>query len=1073
MLDRFLSHTIKIVFLISFFLILFSFSNKTYAATRTWDGGGGVDTNWSNCANWDGPNICPVAGDTAQFNATSTNNSTIDSGFGGSIGVISIATTYSGTITLGETLAVTSTFTQSGGIWDSSNQALSISGVFTLNNAGATFKASSGTTTFAGQFNITAGTFTHNSGIINFTGSNSISCNNTTLNLVTFNNTGTRTVNSDCNLPLGNDPTLGNSANITLNGTLSGTGKITMSTFTLTLNAGAGFSGFNSAALNGLTVQGATIDFSSYSPFSATTFSETSGTITFPSGTTLNATTISGGTFNAPAENLTFNLSLSISGSPIFNANGGTITFAGGGSNSLSCNNVSFNLVVFTNTGTRTVNSDCSLPLGNNPTISNTVTLNGGTLSGTGTLTTTTGTFTIQNGGILSGFSGLVTGGAFTMSATTASTSLDLTSYTTASFGNNFTLNTPTNPFTNTFTAPTGTMSVARNFTINSGTTFTANGGTVNFNGGGGILSCGNVAFNLVTITASFESVSSNCSLPLGNNPTITSIDLFGTLLGSGTINMSASSTLYFESGYVLAGFSGLNIDQLALVNTTADFSALSQITTSYIYFSGVTSMIAPATFTLNTTFAVLILGYSSNTFSFNANGGTFILSPAAGVTSNTFILPAMQFNNLIANSTIDATIRLTGDISVDGTLMFTGTKDHLLKLRSGVNGVQRNINASGSRTLSNLDVKDMNNINSQVMSGDYLIDSGNNTGWIFSASSINLQLDKPGDASYINETHPTFKWKRATSITGKTITGYTLKVDNGDTGNWQISDIPITGSGDINTSKYTAHYDGFTDSDPNNDYIYVYTHDSSAWNSSENNGKLKEGLHRWYVTATDNTGNSVTQTRTVLVDTTAPIISLTKYGSFSLSSQFSSIKISSSQPTLYGTITDSTANKGTRDETVSSGPTSILASLDKQVADGRFINLTTTIVPIYDMFLADTGQKVYSTTYSTQDKYSPFSYTPPYTLTSGTYKVSFSGVDAIGNTGNATTITLVVPSAVPQVADTVPSPPPLSSSDQSSAQFVPTVSQISTVPSPTLVLKPTESSSTTASKHCIFGVCF
>src|SRR6185369_4071845 len=76
---------------------------------------------------------------------------------------------------------------------------------------------------------------------------------------------------------------------------------------------------------------------------------------------------------------------LTISGSPTFNANGGTITFDGG-SATLSCNNVTFNLVTFNHGGTKTINSNCNLPLGNNPTVNGAITLNG-TLSGTGTVT--------------------------------------------------------------------------------------------------------------------------------------------------------------------------------------------------------------------------------------------------------------------------------------------------------------------------------------------------------------------------------------------------------------------------------------------------------------------------------------------------------------------------------------------------------------------------------------------------------------------------------------------------------------------------------------------------------------
>ena len=47
------------------------------AAAKTWDGGGGANTNWFNCANWD-LDTCPVAVDDVTFDSTSTNDVTFD-----------------------------------------------------------------------------------------------------------------------------------------------------------------------------------------------------------------------------------------------------------------------------------------------------------------------------------------------------------------------------------------------------------------------------------------------------------------------------------------------------------------------------------------------------------------------------------------------------------------------------------------------------------------------------------------------------------------------------------------------------------------------------------------------------------------------------------------------------------------------------------------------------------------------------------------------------------------------------------------------------------------------------------
>jgi hypothetical protein len=69
------------------------------AATRTWDGGGGADTNWNTAANWTGPNIVPIAGDAAVFDATSTNNCTMNVAVPALLS-LSVNAGYTGTITV-------------------------------------------------------------------------------------------------------------------------------------------------------------------------------------------------------------------------------------------------------------------------------------------------------------------------------------------------------------------------------------------------------------------------------------------------------------------------------------------------------------------------------------------------------------------------------------------------------------------------------------------------------------------------------------------------------------------------------------------------------------------------------------------------------------------------------------------------------------------------------------------------------------------------------------------------------------------------------------------------------------
>lgn len=237
--------------------------------------------------------------------------------------------------------------------------------------------------------------------------------------------------------------------------------------------------------------------------------------------------TLSGGAFTASSATTSIAGALKISGSATFNASGGTVNFNGGGG-TLSCNNVIFNKVTIANSsGTKTVGGNCTLPLGSGPTAGSggSIALNG-TLTGTGTLTTT-GKLTLGATGTLSGFNGLQAG------ALTVNGSYDFGEYETFDVTGNFILGASGN-----FTAPE-IASFARNFTINAASTFDANGGTIEFDGTTSFtMACGGKAFNLVTFSAGHKAINSDCTLPLGNDPSLGTggTTLKGSLSGSGEL---------------------------------------------------------------------------------------------------------------------------------------------------------------------------------------------------------------------------------------------------------------------------------------------------------------------------------------------------------------------------------------------------------------------------------------------------------------------------------------------------------------------------------------------------------
>lgn len=400
-------------------------------------------------------------------------------------------------VTLNGTLSGSGTLTHSNALTLNSGASLSGFSGFVSNNtltvAGATadfsgystvdlnstfamssgsFTAPSGTMTVGGALTFTGGTFNANSGTVSFDGGSfTLTCNSATFSLVTFTSatSATKTIGSSCTLPLGDSPTLPTTVTITNNGTLSGSGTLT--TNTLTMNSGSALSGFTGLSATGLTVAGATLDFSGYTSVvtrGSAGLTITSGTVTAPSSGTINISaklTISGGTFNA---------------------NGGTVTFSGTETATLSCGNVTFNLVTFTHTaGTKTVGNDCSLPLGTNPVVTGSLTVNGALIGGD-RLIIDSGTLSLNSGSSISGFSALTVNGAMTLAGVTA----NFSNYTDVDINGTFNLNS------GTLTAPATKMSVYGNWNHNGGT-FNHNNGTIDLDGDNQTINGSNTFYNL------------------------------------------------------------------------------------------------------------------------------------------------------------------------------------------------------------------------------------------------------------------------------------------------------------------------------------------------------------------------------------------------------------------------------------------------------------------------------------------------------------------------------------------------------------------------------------------------
>lgn len=295
-------------------LFFFAFLDVAEAAVRTWDGGGGTNS-WSNAANWSADTI-PTAADDVVFDATSTKNSTIDAGFAGSVGSITINPGYTGTITTSRTLTVTQSsggsgnVTISAGTWNAGTQTINVEGNW-LKTAGTFNPGSSGTVNFNGA----AGTQIVDAGGQSFrnwqhSGASTVQVNSAL------------TVDNQFNHSIGTFNL--NGQNLTVNGTsnLSG-GTLNLSSGTVSL-----------ASI--LTINGATFNADS-SNLTINTLSFSSGTLVATSGTfNVNGNWVrTGGTFTPGLGTVNFtgvNQNVNGGGAAFYNLvhNGtGTLTMTG------------------------------------------------------------------------------------------------------------------------------------------------------------------------------------------------------------------------------------------------------------------------------------------------------------------------------------------------------------------------------------------------------------------------------------------------------------------------------------------------------------------------------------------------------------------------------------------------------------------------------------------------------------------------------------------------------------------------------------------------------------------------
>jgi trimeric autotransporter adhesin len=650
------------------------------AATRTWDGGCGVDTKWSCAANWS-ENTAPGATDTAVFTSTATGNAVADEGFGGTVASIRIRPGYTGTVSLARSLTVAGPFSQLAGAFTAAGQTLTVK---TMTLGGGSFTASSGTTHVSGTLKVTGEpTFNANGGTVDFNGaSGTLTCDEVAFSKVTLTHTtGTKTVGASCELPLGESPSAGNGGGLTLYGTLSGSGTLT--TFKkLTLGATGELSGFSGLKASALIASGS-YDFGEYEPFTVGS----------------DFTMTPGASFVAPTGTASFGKSFTVGSGATFDANEGTIRFVGKTPFVLACNAQALDLVVFESVAQKSIGSDCTLPLGANPSLGSGPTVLNGTLSGSGTLTQT-GLLEVgsANPG-LDSFTDVVDKGSLALTPKAK------------------------------LTAPEGTLTVTGHFTVAEGASFDANEGTVDFEAlyrTSRSLSCGGVTFASVVLgNKGREIVGADCELPLGAEPTIGqggAIELDGALLGSGTLT-AESEQLTLGSAGKLSGFSGLSASGAVVVGGAYDFGEYAPFSVGDDF--GITAsgeVVAPEG-------TAKFSGDFANAGSFEANEGSVeLLGTKQAISGST------TFNDLskVAKAAATLTFSAGSTQTIGGSLTLSGANaEELLSLVSSKPGEAWKLAGSGSRSAKWLSVKDSSNSGTEVAAVESK-DGGGNTGWSF-----------------------------------------------------------------------------------------------------------------------------------------------------------------------------------------------------------------------------------------------------------------------------------------------------------------------------------------------------
>ncbi len=814
-----------------------AFTPSAFAAAYTWDGGGSTN-NWSDCDNWS-TNTCPVAGDAVTFDTTNTKNSTVDTGWtasSGQITSITIASGYTGTISLQRSLSVGSTFSMADGTFTANAQTADFNGAFTI--SGGIFNASTGTTSFAANFTHTAGgTYNHNNGTVVVDGTSVTSVWNVNTSETLFNLTFTKGSGPDMSITAGDT--------IVVNGDL-------------TLSSGSAGSIVQGGALQVLGDVSVTVCAAHTTP------------ITFSGSDSQTISSVAQDCLDGDITvNKTIGTTLTALSSLTMNASGQDLTLTNG---TFDLN--SFTLIVNGASGTLVVDSGGTFRLEGGETI--TLNPSNPTLSAGSTVAYdgTSGPYTLKDYNYQSIE---ITGGSSTI----------------------FTLAV--------------TENLAQNLTITSG-----------------VLALGG---NGLTVTGTFTN---NGTLQLQGGETVT----LTPDSDSGIVRYRGDGDGSLDN-YTLKNwpYYSLTLDFADAADTAAAASSPLDVNGTFTISGGVFT--APASFTIAENFL-----HTGGTFTHN--GGTVTLDG-----SNQTISGTTTFNHFTKSVASAATLTLPAGATQTfvGTLTLNGANGQVLSLRSSSAGTQASIDPQGTRSLSYVNVRDNNNINTSVLycvTG--CVQSLNVTNWSFVPPGVTVSLISGNTAeagttatfTVVLDSQPTADVSMSLSssdTTEGTVSPASLTFTSG---NWSTPQtVTVTGVDDSlddgnlgysavvgSTSSAEAAYNGINPSDVS---VINVDNDTSGFTLTETSG------------TTDISEAGLTDTYTIVLTaepTASVTISLT--GNTDLSLSGSSVIFSTGAWSTPQTITVSPIN-----DLVIEGPETVTVSHTISSDDAQYSALSLSSISV------------------------------------------------------------------------------------------------------------------------------